>query len=155
MSLSPFLTPFFLFIQTPCHSPPLTSRAKDKNQQIKTNTLTPFSPHVEEAFCRSDIYKSDQAPPQFMLNVQNIFSNQVHDSMTFLSPMTHTYIKYPSNWIYIWDSSTQPSGFTHFNSATQPSGFTKFVKSLHDWKLQFYIMGLNMTFSSRYKYDHL
>ena len=28
MSHSPFLTPFFLFIKTPCHSPPLTSRAK-------------------------------------------------------------------------------------------------------------------------------
>ena len=64
----------------------------------------------------------------------NIFSN---DSMNFLSPMTHTYIKYPTKWIYIWDSTTQPSGGLHistqlpnqvglhnFDSATQPSGFT-------------------------------
>jgi len=75
--------------------------------------------------------------------------------MTFLSPKTHTYIKYLIKWIYIWDSSTQSSGFTHFDSSTQPSGFTYLIKSLHDWILQFYIIGLNMTFSSNYKYDFL
>ena len=51
-------------------------------------------------------------------------ADQNQHTLPLLSPMTHTYIKDPSKWIYIRDSNTQPSGFTHFDSATQPSGFT-------------------------------
>ena len=160
MSHSPFLTPFFLFIQTPCHSPPLTSRAKGGS---KTNILSPFS-HVEEAFCRSDIYWSDQAPPEIMLKFQTYFPmnymtlwNSYHQWLILTSkihPSGFTYeaqlpnqvglqiwLSYPTKWVYkIWHS--YPTKWVY-----------KFIKSLHDWILQFYIMDLYMTFSSDYKYN--
>ena len=59
----------------------------------------------------------------------------------------------------------QQSGFTYvtqvpnqvglhiFDSASQPIGFINLSKSLHDWILQIYITGLNMNFSTNYKYD--
>ena len=146
---------------------------------IKINTLSPFSLHVEEAFCRSDVYWGDQAPPEFMLNLQNIFSNEVHDSMTFLSSMTHIYIKDPSKWIYTFQLSyptkwvykirlSYPTKWVYKFQLSYPTKWVykirlsyptkwvyKFDKSLHDWILQFYIMGLNKTFSSNYTYDHL
>ena len=78
----------------------------------------------------------------------NIFFNEVHDSMNFLSPMTHTYIKDPSKWIYIWDSATQPSGFTKFDSATQPSGFTNFTSP---YMTEYY--NFTSWVSSNYKYN--
>ena len=43
----------------------------------------------------------------------------------------HMRLKYPTKWVYKFDSTTKPSGFKNLN------------KSLHDWKLQFYIIGLN------------
>ena len=162
---------YLLFIQTPCHSPPLTSRAKGGSN---TNILSLFSPHVEEAFCRSDMYRSDQAPPEFMLNLQTYFSMKY---MT-LWPSYH-------QWL-ILTSKIHPSGFTYETQIPNQVGLhistqlpnqvglqiwlsyptkwvytiwlsypTKWVykidKSLHDWILQFYIMDLIMTFSSIYK----
>ena len=153
MSLSPFdikgKGQIIIFIHIPCHSPPLTSRATDKTSRSKPThsppltsratggskpTHLPFSPHVEEAFCRSDEYWSGQAPPEFMLNLQTYFSIKymtlpiTKDS--YLHQLSiqvdlHMRLNYPTKWVYKFDSATQPRGFTKFDSATQPSGFTK------------------------------
>ena len=95
---------------TPCHSlhfwhhsntmslSPFDIKGKG---QIKTNILSPFSPHAEEAFCRSEIYWSDQAPLEFMLNLQTYFS-----------------MKYKTLWLsyhqwLILTSNIHPSDFTY------------------------------------------
>ena len=61
------------------------------------------------------------------------WSTWINRVWTFLSPRTHTYINDPTKWNYIFDSTSQPSGFTNFDSTTQPSGFTNLNKSLHEW----------------------
>ena len=60
---------------------------------------------------------------------------------SFLSPRTHAYIRDPTKWIYIYDTSTQPSGFTHFDSTTQPSGFTNLNKPFIWLNITIYIIG--------------
>ena len=50
-------------------------------------------------------------------------------------------LKYPTKWVYTFDSATQPSGFTNLTSPYMIEYY------------KFYIMGLNKTFSSNYKYD--
>ena len=65
-----------------------------------------------------------------MLNLQRYFSMKCMSLWPFLSPRTHTYINDPTKWISICNSSTQPSGFTHFDSTTQPSGFTNLTQVL-------------------------
>jgi len=63
----------------------------------------------------------------------NIFFNEVHDSMTFLSPMTHTYIKDSSKWIYIEESSTQPSGFTNVTQLPNQVGLQTWLSYPTKW----------------------
>ena len=163
MSHSPFFDTIS-FIQTPCHSPPLTSRAKGRSKPVDQNQHTlPLwhqgkrsdqNQHTHPLFssCRRSVLQIWcilKWPSSPWVHVESSNINELHDSMNFLSPKTHTYIKYPTKWIYIWDSRTQPSGFTHFNSATQPSGFTNLTSSYMTEFYRFYIMGLNMTFSSK------
>ena len=98
MSFSPFFDTILHVHSNTMSLSPFDIKGKG---QIKTNTLSPFSPHVEEAFCRSDIYWSDQAPPEFMLNLQTYFSMKY---MT-LWPSYHQGL--------ILTSKIQPSGFTY------------------------------------------
>ena len=100
--------------------------------QIKTKTMFFFS-------CRKKISVDLMCTEVTMLPLsscwifKHIFFNEVHDSMTF--PITkdsylhqwsnqvdlHMWLKYPTKWVYTFDSTTQPSGFTNLK------------KSLHDW----------------------
>ena len=82
--------------------------------RIKTNILSPFFAHVEEAFCRSDIYWSDQAPPEFMLNLQTYFS------MKYMTLWTSYHQR------LILTSNIQPSGFTYETQVPNQVG-------LHIW----------------------
>lgn len=86
-------------------------------------------------------------------------------SITFLSPMTYTYINLPTKWGYTkFDSSTQPSGdilivytwlkySNYYISLPMHSGGTNYIRwpkkdSLKDYDRQRHIMGLYMAFSS-------
>ena len=98
MSLSPFFDTILSLHSNTMLLSPFDIKGKG---WIKTNILFPFSPHVEEPFYRSDIYWSDQAPPEFMLNLQTYFP-----------------IKYMTLWTFyhqrfILTSHIQPSGFTY------------------------------------------
>ena len=135
MSLSPFLTPFFLFIQTPCLTLPLWHQGKRADQKP---TLSPFSPHVEETFCRSDMCWSGQAPPEFMLNLQTYVSmkymtlwTSYHQRLILTSiihPSGSTYetqlpnqvglqiwLSYPTRWVYKF---TSPYMTEYYNFTT-------------------------------------
>ena len=103
MSLSPFLTPFKHHVTLPLWH---QGQRVDQNQ----HTLPLFSTCGRSVLQIWDILKWPSSP-WVHAESSNIFSNEVHDSMNFLSQMTHTYIKDPSKWIYIRDSTTQPSGF--------------------------------------------
>ena len=90
------LSPFFLFIQTPCHSPPLTSRAKGRSK-----------PRQGFCFpCKSDVYWSYHAPPEFTLYFQ--WSTWPYDFSYHLG-LIHT-------------SKIQPSGFTYKNQVPNQVG---------------------------------
>ena len=81
----------------------------------------------------------------------NIFFNEVHDSVTkdsYLHQLSiqvylHMRLNYPTKWVYTLQLR-YPTKWVYKND-----------KSLHDWILQIYIMGLNKTFSTNYKNDHL
>ena len=93
--------------------------------RIKTNTRF-FSSW-------SDVHWSYQAPPKFMLNLQTYFSMKYMTLWPFLSPRTHTYIKDSSNWIYIEDSSTQPSGFTNLTQLPNQVGLQTWLSYPTKW----------------------
>ena len=158
MSLSPFLTPFKHHVTLP-----LWHQGQRADQKA---TSPPFSPHVEESFCRSDIYWSDQAPPEFMLILQTYFPMKYMTLWTsYHQRLILTSIIHPSGFTYetqlpnqvglqLWLSYPTKSVYKIWLS--YPTKWVyKFDTSLHDWILQFYIMGLNKTFSSNYKYEHL
>ena len=128
---------------TPCHSPnSLTPLSAFKHhvtlplwhqgQRVDQNqhTLPLFSSCGRSVLQIWYILKWPSSP-WVHAESSNIFVNEVHDSMNFLSPKTHTYINYPTKWIYIWDSSTQPSGFTHLTSPymTEYYNFTSWVST--------------------------
>ena len=157
MSLSPFLTPFFLFIQTPCHSPPLTSRAKGGS---KPTYSSPFLLMWKKRSADLIYTEVTKLPLSSCWIFKHIFQ---WSTWLYELPITkdsylhqisnqvdlHMRLNYPTKWVYKFDSATQPSGFTKFDSATQPSGFTNLTSPYMTEYYKFYIMGLNMTFSSK------
>ena len=155
MSFSPFLTLFKHHVTLPLWH---QGQRADQNATYSP----PFSPHVEEAFCRSDIYWSDQAPPEFMLNLQTYFPMEYmtlwlsyHQWLILTSNIQPSGFKYPTKWVYTFQLS-YPTKWVYKIWLSYPTKWVyKFDKSLHDWILQFYIMSLNKTFSTNYKDDHL
>ena len=121
MSLSPFFDTILSLHSNTMSLSPFDIKGKGR---IKNQHALPLFSSCGRSILQIWYILKWPSSPWIHAESSNIFSNEVHDSMDFLSPMTHTYIKDPSKWIYIWDSNAQPSGFTYLNSTSQPSGFT-------------------------------
>ena len=156
MSLSPFDTILSLHSNTMSLSP---FDIKGKGR-IKTNILSPFLLMWKKHSADLIYTEVTKLPLSSCWIFKQIFqwstwlyelpitkdsylhqiSNQVDLHMRLKCPTKWVYISqlnYPTKWVYNFDSATQPSGFTNLTSPYM----TEYYK--------FYIMGLNMIFSSK------
>ena len=163
MSLSQFFDTI-ICIQTPCHSPPLTSRAKGRSKPADQNQ------HTLPLWHQGQRVDQNQHTPPFLLMWTKhsadlicaevaklplsscwIFFNEVHDSMIFLSPKDsylhqisnqvdlHIRLKYPTKWVYTFQLS-YPTKWVYKN-----------WQVLTWLNIAIYIMSLNKTFTPNYK----